>query len=104
MGWTASQGLASLVLANESSAIPPANRLRHTVIGLFAFWGPNIAAIAFGISLAGSLPEGMRPEGMRGSDGSPAWMLQCFSMYFCSTGAAWSGVWRLRKEAMIANG
>lgn len=66
------------------------NHISMNSTSLFTFWLPNIAMVFFSFLLTKSLQPEFQPTGLQKPS---AWFSQCLTMYFCSTGAAWSGVW-----------
>ena len=90
-GLAGSHGFADHVLGRPGSTSAAAfSPLQWKLISLFTFWLPNIAMGAFSFLLTKTLQPEFQPTGLQKPS---AWFFQCLTMYFCSTGAAWSGVW-----------
>ena len=96
-GLAGSHGFADHVLGRPGSTSAAAfSATQWKLISLFTFWLPNIAMAAFSFLLSKSLLPELQPVALQGKPS--VWFFQCLTMYFCSTGAAWSGIWRATRK------
>ncbi|MEZ6039683.1 MAG: hypothetical protein R3C20_04205 [Planctomycetaceae bacterium] len=97
-GFAGSHGFADHVLGRPGSTSAAAfSPGQWKLISLFTFWLPNIAMVAFSFLLTKSLQPELQPTGSLARPHS-LWFFQCMIMYFCGTGAAWSGIWSATRK------
>ena len=92
MGLGATTGWTQYLLGYSPypNPAPPLGNWKVQLIGIFTYWGPNIAVVLLLLMINGALPKDLRPEGIWGK----ASLVQVSAMYFCYTGSLWLGVYR----------